>query len=92
MKIIPLGTHRFQRAIGERLIESKLRTYQWRAGSDAYPGSSRWENLRLKVRLRRRAGRNGWCPWKSKNQPRRNEERTRKIFVLFVSSWLIFWF
>jgi hypothetical protein len=34
-----------------------------------------------------------WRRYFSENQPRRNEEheeRTRNIFVLFVSSWLIF--
>src|SRR5262247_1942621 len=33
-----LGTHRFQRALGKRLIEKKLVTCREHAGSDAYPG------------------------------------------------------
>src|SRR5262249_35806025 len=34
----PLGTHRFQRALGKRLTGMKCVTCREHAGSDAYPG------------------------------------------------------
>jgi hypothetical protein len=60
----PLGTHRFQRALGKHPISFKLASRQEHAGSDAYPGAifilsgRRNATWRLLERVGKQSGKN----------------------------------